>query len=139
MKQLASRLGLSFAVIALATGGAWRQSGFQLKTVLQTSKTLIGQELQFPVSRPQVTAVIVEVAPGGEVSRHLHPVPNFVFILEGTLTVVTEGHGEKVFTAGEGFIDSIHTWHKGVNRGTTPVKWLAVFIGEEGKPNAIRP
>ena len=137
MKRMA--FGLILAVIALTTGGAGGQTGEKVTTVLQTSRTVIGQEVQFPVSRPQVTALIVEIPPGGEVGRHMHPVPMFAYILEGTLAVVTEGHGEKVFTRGEGFMEVIHTWHNGFNRGTTPVRILAVFVGEEGKPNVIRP
>jgi quercetin dioxygenase-like cupin family protein len=139
MSRMALRVGLSLAVIVLSTGGAWGQSGVKTTTVFQTSKTVIGQEVQFPLSRPQLTMLVIEIAPGGEVGRHMHPVPEVAYILEGTLTVVIEGHGEKVFTPGEGFIEVIHTWHNGFNRGSTPVKILAVFVGEEGKPNVIRP
>ena len=44
-----------------------------------------------------------------------------------------------IFTPGQGFIEAMNTWHNGMNRGTTPVKILAVFVGEQGKANVVRP
>jgi quercetin dioxygenase-like cupin family protein len=120
--------------------GAPGAVGANSTVVLQSSKTVIGQDIQYPLMSPQVQALLIEIAPGGQTGRHQHPIPEFAYILEGTLTVAVEGQdGEKVFTAGQGFIEAMNTWHNGMNRGTTPVKILAVFIGERGKPNVVRP
>jgi quercetin dioxygenase-like cupin family protein len=119
--------------------GAAGAVGASSTVVLQSSKTAIGQDIRYPVVKPEVTALLVEIAPGGQTGRHQHPVTEFAYVLNGTLTVAVEGQGEKVFTAGQGFIEAMNTWHNGMNRGTTPVKILAVFVGEQGKPNVVRP
>ena len=131
------------ASLALASGAAWAQSagpvGLTLKPVLQTTTTITGQPIQFPQSDAEFTAVVAEVAPGGQVGRHMHPVPLFVYILEGTLTIDMEAHGTHVFKAGQGFAEIIHSWHNGRNLEDKPVKFLIVFAGRKGTPNLIRP
>jgi hypothetical protein len=34
-------------------------------------------------------------------------------------------------------LEDINHWHQAFNKGTTPVKILVVFMGEEGKPTSI--
>jgi quercetin dioxygenase-like cupin family protein len=34
-----------------------------------------------------MTSVLIEMQPGKESGRHMHPVPTYVHVLEGTLTV----------------------------------------------------
>ena len=130
----------------LWAGAAWSQYsgaagavGAKSTTLLQTSTTSIGQALRYPRRTPEVTALLVEIAPGGQTGRHRHPVPAVAYILQGTLTVAIDGYGEKTFTAGQSLIEAVNIWHNGMNRGTTPVKILAVFVGERGTPNVIRP
>jgi quercetin dioxygenase-like cupin family protein len=126
-------------VIGFMGGIALAQVGFRATTVFQGTKTVIGQEIQFPLFRSQITALLIEIAPGGETGRHQHPAPTFVYVLEGTVTIDVEGHPQAVHTAGQGFLEANNVWHNGRNRGTTPLKLLVVFSGEEGKPNLVRP
>jgi quercetin dioxygenase-like cupin family protein len=142
--EAAMKDGILIAALALASSAAWAQSaagpvGLTLKPVLQTTTTISGQPLQFPQGEAEFTAVIAEVAPGGQVGRHLHPVPLFVYILEGTLTIDMEAHGTHAFKAGQGFAEIIHSWHNGKNLGDKPVRFLIVFAGRKGTPNLIRP
>ena len=67
--------------------------GLKLTPVLETATTITGQTIRFPQGDNQFTAVIAEVAPGGQVGRHMHPVPLFVYMLEGTLSIEMDGHG----------------------------------------------
>lgn len=134
------------AAVLFMTGAARSQYtsavgavGAKSTTLLQTSKTVIGQAFQYPQQSPEITALLVEIAPGGQTGRHLHPVPEFAYVLDGTVTVAIDGQGEKVYTAGQSFIEVMNTWHNGMNRGTKPVKILAVFVGEHGEPNVVRP
>ncbi|MGH7207182.1 MAG: cupin domain-containing protein [Nitrospiraceae bacterium] len=125
--------------ISFIGGTALAQVGFRATPLLQGTRTVIGQEIQFPLFRNQISALLVEIAPGGETGRHQHPVPTFVYVLEGTVTIAHEGHPQHVATAGQSFLESVNTWHNGRNLGTTPLKLLVVFSGEEGKPNLVRP
>src|SRR5262245_16277720 len=113
--------------------------GLKLTPVLQTTTTFTGQPIRFPQGDNEITAVIAEVAPGGQVGRHLHPVPLFVYMLEGTLTIDMEKHGTHAFKAGEGFAEIVHSWHNGRNLEDKPVRFLIVFAGRKGTPNLIRP
>lgn len=113
--------------------------GLTLTPILQTATTFTGQPIRFPQSDGQIVAVLAEVAPGGQVGRHLHLNPLFVYILEGTLTIEMEGHGTHAFRAGEGLAEVVNTWHNGRNLGDTPVKFLIVFAAQEGTPTIIRP
>ena len=113
--------------------------GFKVTQILETTTTAAGQAIRFPQGENQLTALIAELAPGGQVGRHVHPVPLFAYILEGTLTVELEGHGTRTFRAGEGFVDVVNLWHNGRNLGDRPVRFLVVIAGQKGTPTLIRP
>ena len=125
--------------VGVIGGSALAQVGFRATPVFQGTRTAIGQEIQFPLFRNQIAALLVEIAPGGETGRHQHSAPTFVYVLEGTVTIDIEGHPQVVYTAGQGFLEVNNVWHNGRNLGTTPLKLLVVFSGEEGKPNLVRP
>src|SRR5918994_4474854 len=84
--------------------------GLKLTPVLETTTTFTGQPIRFPQGDNQFTAVLAEVAPGGQVGRHMHPVPLFVYMLEGTLSIEMEGHGTHTFSAGQGFAEVVNNW-----------------------------
>ena len=144
---LAVALTTGHVILAVGHGAASAQAeppptgpvGLTLTPVLQTSTTFTGQPIRFPQSDNQLVAVLAEVAPGGQVGRHLHPSPLFVYILEGALTIEMEGHGTHTFRAGEGLAEVVNTWHNGRNFGDTPVRFLIVFAAQEGTPTIIRP
>jgi quercetin dioxygenase-like cupin family protein len=113
--------------------------GFKITQILETTTTAAGQVLRFPEGENQLSALIAELAPGGQVGRHVHPVPLFAYILEGTLTVEVEGHGTRTFSAGEGFVDVVNLWHNGRNLGDRPVRFLVIVMGQKGTPTLLRP
>jgi quercetin dioxygenase-like cupin family protein len=138
-KRAALLLTLLLCVAAIGSA-AWAQAtGLKVTTILQTSTTPAGDAIQFPLFRNQVTARVVEIAPGGQVGRHMHPIPVFVYIMEGELTVEADGQPARTYKAGQGAVEVVNTWHNGLNRGTAPVKFLVVYTGEEGKPTTVTP
>ncbi len=132
-------LMIGLTLLAISAGLSTAQVGLKSATVLQTSTTATGQPIQFPQSRSQFTGVTLEIAPGGQVGRHRHPVPNFVYVLEGEITIEADDHPARAYKAGEAFAESVNTWHNGYNRGSAPTKILVVFAGEEGQPVTVRP
>lgn len=142
-------IGLIALTLLLATQPALAQEatpevpiepvGLTITPVLETSTTITGQPIRFPQGNNQFTAVIAEVEPGGQVGRHLHPVPLFVYMLEGTLTIMMDDHETHAFSAGEGFAEVTNLWHNGRNLTDEPVRFLIVFAGQEGTPNLVRP
>jgi quercetin dioxygenase-like cupin family protein len=141
-------LALLFAVPLMIGGGSIPANaqhapggpvGLKLTPVLEAASTITGQPIRFPQGDNQFTAVVAEVAAGGQVGRHMHPVPLFVYMLEGTLSIEMEGHGTHTFSSGQGFAEVTNTWHNGRNLTDKPVRFLIVFAGQKGTPNLIRP
>ena len=108
--------------------------------VMKGSRTIGGQNIAYPkTDKAEITSVMIEIQPGKESGRHMHPVPTYVHVLEGTLTVEFEDGSRQPFKAGSGFLEAVNTWHNVKNLGEAPLKFLVLFAGEEGKPNLIRP
>jgi len=112
--------------------------GFKTTPVLKSVQTASNVKIAYAKSgQAEVISVIGELEPGGRTSRHQHPVPVFVYVLEGTLTVQADGAAAREYPAGNAFLEDVNHWHQAFNKGTAPVKILVVFMGEEGKPTSI--
>lgn len=145
------RLVLSCLVMVAVVGGATAQlvaqapagddalpQGFKATPVLKSGKTAGNVPIEYPkAGKAELVSVIGELEPGGRTARHQHPVPVYVYVLEGTITVQAEGHQAREYKPGQAFIEDVNHWHQAFNRGTAPVKILVVFVGEEGKPTTI--
>ncbi len=110
-------------------------SGFETKPLLKSGKTADGDPLQYPrTDKPEIVAVTGTIQPGGRTPLHQHPVPVFVYVMDGELEVQTEGKEARHYKTGDSFIESVNRSHQAFNKGNTPTKILVVFVGEEGKP-----
>ncbi len=128
---------LTSAAAAQAQGDAL-PSGFEAAPVLKSSETADGNPIKFPQSNnPEIVSVTGTLQPGGRTARHQHPIPVFVYVLEGELEVQTEGHDPRNYKAGEAFLESVNTWHQAHNKSSGPTKILVVFMGEAGKPTTV--
>ncbi len=124
-------------VVSLVSFAGWSQVGFRATPLMQTTKTEVGQDIQYPNAHPQVTMLLLEIAPGGQSGRHMHPVPSANYVLGGEVTIEVEGRNTLTYRTGQAFVGATQTWHNAFNRGTTPAIVLVVFIGEEGKPVTV--
>ena len=132
------KLLISFIMLGLVTSTTAQQAP-KVSPVVKATATATGQKLQYPqTDKPEIESVLIEIAPGGESGRHMHPVPTYVYVLEGTITVEMDHGSPREYAAGSGFLESVNTWHNGKNLGQAPVKILVVFVSEEGKKNFIR-
>ena len=86
----------------------------------------------------KVTAAIVTVPPGGQTGWHSHEVPLFGYVLEGVLTVDYGSKGIKTYKTGDSWMEAVNWPHNGMNRGTVPVKLLAVYMGGGDKANTVK-
>lgn len=69
--------------------------------------------------------------------RHYHPGPVYVYVLEGELTVETEG-GTESYKAGELYIEPVNRKMQGKNISTSDDLEVVVFqVGDAGKPMMI--
>ncbi len=108
------------------------------RAVLQTTTTLTGQPLRFPLFRNVVTGVLVELAPGGQTGAQRFFVPTVLYVLEGTLTAEFEGSAPRAIAAGRAAVPPVNVANNGKNLGTTPARWLAVTFADASEP-AVSP
>ncbi|HUF44622.1 MAG TPA: cupin domain-containing protein [Aestuariivirgaceae bacterium] len=119
---------------AFSQDGSALPQGFEAKPLLKSTTTADGDAIQFPTGNPEIVSVIGTIAPNGRTALHQHPVPVYVYVLEGSLSVKTEGAEARNYAAGEAFLESVGKWHQAFNESDQPARILVVFMGEEGKP-----
>jgi quercetin dioxygenase-like cupin family protein len=113
----------------------------ELVPVSKDSVAISGEPLAYPNSPdPEITSYIMPIPPGGKTEWMTHPVPAYVYILEGELTVEFAADAScKKFKAGEGFLQARSAWHRGRNDGQTEMRFLAVFSGAKDVANVVHP
>ena len=82
----------------------------------------------------QAVMAAVEIPVGGREGRHTHPGAVFIFVQEGSIAVDHEGRANTSYKAGDSIYIEAGKIHEGVNAGTVPVKLIATFVVEKGKP-----
>lgn len=121
LPAIACALALSIAPACAADGHA------NVSTpVAQTTTTDMGQRLEIP-AHPTVIVTQSVMAPGARTPTHKHPYPRYVYVLDGTLTVVDERTGRTFEVEKGGFLaEMIDRWHHGENRGAIPLRILVI-------------
>ena len=120
------------------TAGGSVPKGYPAAPLLSTGVTILGEPIRYPTTGPaHVTASIIALAPGGKTIAHKHGVPLFAYILEGELTVDYGPRGVRTYRAGDTFMEAQDVTHFGENRGTKPVRLLAVYMGAKGAEDVI--
>lgn len=113
-------------------------TGLTAQTLLDTVTTGDGKPLKYPDGQARISALLVELAPGGETGLHRHPMPVVGYIVSGEVTVSAQGLPDRVFKAGDAFVETI-VWHNGRNLGKDPVKILAIYLGADGQMRVEKP
>ena len=105
------------------------------QVLLQTTVNSVGQPIAYPRDgTPEVTALLIEMAPGEETPWHRHPVPLLGYILTGELTVYQITGEKRVVRAGEVSLESVDVAHRGVNEGAVPCKMIVFVVGLKDVP-----
>lgn len=135
---LVAAAGLSAALpsSSLAQGEAL-PAGFTAQSLLKTTVTRDGDPIAYPAGKPEVVSVIGTIEPGGRTPLHQHPVPVYVYILEGEVELRSEGGEPHRYGAGEAYIEALNLNHQLFNIGSTAAKVLVVFVGQEGSPTTV--
>jgi len=126
MRSIAAVLGIGVFALSLMPMSALAQQPQVQRKVLLT------QDLSIPGYQTVMAAV--EIPPGGREGRHTHPGAVVVFVQEGVLTFDHEGKATATYKAGDAFYIEPGKIHEGINNGTAPVKAVATFVVEKGKP-----
>lgn len=116
---------------------AAKSGGYPAVPLLTTGKTVVGETIQYPKGRANVTAAIFTLEPGNKSMLHKHGVPLFAYILEGELTVDYGKHGKKTYKQGDAVMEAMNVAHFSTNAGAVPVKLLAVYMGSSRAKDVV--
>lgn len=107
-------------------------------TVLKAENSWDGKPIEYPAGQPEITVMVVEIAPGAESGWHLHPVPSFGMVLEGELEVRLRNGSVKRLNSGEALAEVVNTLHNGRNVGAVPVKLIVFYAGSVGQALSVK-
>jgi len=97
-------------------------------------KRTVLQRSDVSVPGREGVSVLVEFAAGASTGRHTHAGEEVDYILSGEGELVIDGQPAKAFKTGEASIIPGGVVHDTRNTGTQPLKVVAVFVVEKGKP-----
>jgi quercetin dioxygenase-like cupin family protein len=131
---------LVIALAGLIAMPAAAQIKFSATPILQSGATVLGAAIVYPTTdSAELTAVRLDIGPGGETGRHMHPYPTFVYVLKGAIDVEMDSGRAHRYKAGDSFLMVVNTWTNAKNHGTVPAQVLVVYVGVRGKANLVRP
>jgi quercetin dioxygenase-like cupin family protein len=96
-------------------------------------RTPLGK-VEVPGSNYEVVFGITELVPGFKSGRHSHPGLVLAYVAEGEFWYLVDGQPEKIYKAGESFQLPDRAIHNEGAAGSKPVKVMAVYVVEKGKP-----
>jgi quercetin dioxygenase-like cupin family protein len=124
---------MAAALLPFAAHAIEPSATVKVTPLLKTTQSWNGAPINYPQGQAEISALMIEIAPGGETNWHEHPVPSFGMLLEGTLEISLPDGKKKLMKAGEALAEVIATPHNGRNVGTTPVKLIVFYAGAVDK------
>ena len=114
------------------------ESPVDVQEVFVSSETMDGDTLKYPRGKAEIRLQRVELAEGGTVPLHSHPIPLLGNVEQGTIIVKREGMDDITYKEGDSFIVGPKTpKHTMGNLKTdTAVVWFAA-IGAKDVPILI--
>jgi Cupin domain len=100
--------------------------------------TSLGPVASIPLTVPvALSGQVVELAPGGQTGKMRNLAPAFLYVLEGTLVIDTEGgpagvSGVQYHAEGQSYAGPTNLWYNVMNTGTTPAKYLILYVATPG-------
>ena len=80
------------------------ESPVDVQEVFVSSETMDGDALKYPRGKAEIRLQRVELAEGGVVPLHSHPIPLLGNVEQGTIVVKREGMEDITYTEGDSFI-----------------------------------
>lgn len=111
----------------------------QVTRLLRTQVDAAGRKIEYPTGgAAEITALLVEVPPGGRTGWHKHPLPCIGYMLEGELHVTLIDGRVNVFRAGEALAETVELEHEGVNPGPGVARLVMFVLGTEGAAFTVK-
>jgi len=106
--------------------------------LLKTTTSWDGKPIVYPGGQAEVSALVIDIAPGAETGWHQHPVPSFGMVLEGTLEVQLKDGQLRRIEAGQVIAEVVDTLHNGRNVDKGLLKLLVIYAGSAGTPLTLK-
>ncbi len=94
---------------------------------------------RFDVGGPEEKECVfgsADVAPGASIGKHVHPGTEVGYVVEGEGDLTVEGEGTRHVRAGDSYRIGTRIPHDARNTGGAPMKVIATWVVEKGKPFA---
>jgi quercetin dioxygenase-like cupin family protein len=114
------------AVVVLLIGLTMRSDA----QVGPSRKILIQRDLDIPGYEMILNEASIAV--GGREGKHRHPGAFMGYLLEGEMTLETEGQPSRTLKAGDSVFVPAGQVHEGINTGKVPIRALVTFIVKKG-------
>ena len=106
--------------------------------ILKTEENLFGQKLQWPqYENSEVTILKIIIPPGSSVPWHLHTMPMFAYLIQGTVEIELENGNSLLYKSGQALAEARNVFHRGKNTSKEDVILMVTYIGERGRPLAV--
>lgn len=126
---------LAAGFVAAGVMGAWGIGALEAQEKPAFKRTPL-QKHDLTAHGREGVQVLAEFAPGAAAGKHTHPGEEMGYILEGTLQLDIQGKPPVTLNAGQTFFVPAGVVHDGKNVGKGPLKVLATYVVEKGKPVA---
>ncbi len=126
---------LSFPLHAFALD---QSVAVKVTELLKATNSWDDKPIVYPDGKAEITGLLVEIAPGAETGWHLHPIPSFGMVLEGTLEVTLKDGRVKRLQAGDALAEVVNTTHNGHNVGNSSVKLVVFYAGTVGQNLTVK-
>jgi quercetin dioxygenase-like cupin family protein len=130
-----AKLTLAAAAVVAGLIGAWGIQSLEAQDKAAFKRTPL-QKHDLAAPGREGVQVLAEFAPGAAAGKHTHPGEEMGYILEGTLQLEIQGKPPVTLNAGQVFFVPAGVVHDGKNVGKGPLKVLATYVVEKGKPVA---
>jgi len=140
MKRTIVALSLTVAAaVALGVFGIQSVGAAEKEYKSKAKVTALIQEALPGVAGKKVIIKQFELPPGHVGGKHFHPGPVYVYVVEGALTIETEGGGTQTVSAGGLYKEPLGQTMQARNLSTNDWTKIVVFqVGDEGKPMMIK-
>ena len=127
-----ARLAASL-VVPQAAVPSTPQAGAPAPPTAPTSLYPYRTEARIPAGPYEVAQAVLDFAPGAQTPLHTHPGQVVVTVLEGEQTIREQG-AERVYRAGESFVEAPNVPVQAINRSAGRTTVLATYLLPQGAP-----
>jgi len=125
-------------VLLLGSNALAQETAVQVEVLAKETVMWNGVTLPaYPQGQPELTIQKFTIPGNTSLAWHLHPVINAGYMLAGKLTVITKEGDTLHLETGDTLIETVGTWHQGINEYPEAVEILVFYAGIVDTPLAI--